>query len=204
MDEHLSNILQIEMGGFMKFWKKMFAILAIVEIAGYAEAKKILVVYFSHSDNTKLVAEKIREELNGDEVDVQRIETKKSYPENDTELRNLATKESEDKDFRPELKHIDTDVKNYDLILVGSPVWFYKAAPAVTAYLEKQDFTDKEVRFFITHGGYPGSCIDGMKNKCVGAKFGADLVIYCNSHGNAQVDFSKIGPWVKTITTEIK
>lgn len=187
----------------MKFLKKIFAMLLFIGISSYAEAKKVLIVYFSHTGNTKLVAEKIAEEFSGDEVDVKRIETEKSYPENDAELRDLATKELADNDFRPILKHIDTDVQAYDLILVGSPVWFYKAAPAVKAYLEKQDFSGKEVRFFITHGGYPGSCITGMKATCVGAKFGADLDVYCNSHGGTHVDFSKIGPWIKKVTAEV-
>lgn len=107
----------------MRFFKKICAMLAVMGMANYAEAQKILIVYFSHTGNTKPVAEKIAEEFSGDKVDVRRIETEKSYPGYGDELRDLARKESEDDSFRPKLKSIDAKVQKYDLVLVGSPVW---------------------------------------------------------------------------------
>lgn len=70
-------------------------------------------------------------------------------------------------------------------------------------YLEKQDFSGKNVRFFITHAGGPGSCISDMKAACKGAKFGTNVDVYCSS-GNDKVDFSEIDPWVKKVIAEIK
>lgn len=186
----------------MKFLKKIFAILLFIGMANYAEAKKILVVYFSHTGNTKLIAERIAEEFSEDDVDVRRIETEETYPRYSDELLARVKKESKDNNFKPKLKNLDVKVRKYDLILVGSPVWWYKALPAVKAFLEKQDFSGKEVRFFITHGGGPGTCISDMEEVCKGAKFGTNIDVYCASPGNGKVDYSKIGPWVKKLKAE--
>ena len=88
------------------------------------ETKKALIVYFSHTGNTKLIAERAQKELAAAnyQVDLKRIEPTKPYPEYGDNLRNLALKESEDENCRPKFKAINAEVQSYDLILVGTPV----------------------------------------------------------------------------------
>ena len=165
------------------------------------EIKKALIVYFSHTGNTKLIAEKSQKELTAADyqVDLKRIEPTKSYPEYGDELRNLALKESEDENCRPKFKKININAQSYDLILIGTPVWWYKAPKVILSFLEQQNFSGKNVRFFITHAGGPGTCLSDMEEACKGAKFGEHIDIYCNSPGNGKVDDSEVAPWIEKI-----
>ena len=171
-----------------------------------AETKKALIVYFSHTRNTKLIAERAQKELTAAnyQVDLQRIEPTKNYPEYGDKLRNLALKEANDENCRPNFKTINVNAKSYDLILIGTPVWWYKAPKIMLSFLEKQDFSGKKVRFFITHAGGPGTCINDMKVACEGANFGENIDIYCNSPGNGKVDYNETISWIKKIKEEME
>ncbi|MBR1734907.1 MAG: NAD(P)H-dependent oxidoreductase [Alphaproteobacteria bacterium] len=164
-------------------------------------SKKALIVYFSHTGNTKLIAEKAQKELAAAnwQVDLQHIEPQKAYPEYGDELRDLAKEEANDDNCRPEFKKISVDAQSYDVIFVGTPVWWYKAPKIVLSFLEKQDFSGKEVRFFITHGGGPGTCVSDMKTACKGANFGENIDVYGNYPGNGEIDYDKVAPWIKKI-----
>ena len=202
--------LEKERGDFMNILKKLSALIAGLALmfglvnAGQSrdvETKKALIVYFSHTGNTKLIAEKAKKELidMNYQVDLQRIEPHKAYPEYGDELRDLAKKESEDDNCRPEFKAIEVDLQSYDLILIGTPVWWYKAPKVILSFLEQQNFSGENVRFFITHAGGPGACLSDMKEACKGAKFGEHIDIYCNSPGNGKVDDSEVAPWIEKI-----
>ena len=110
--------------------------------------KKILIAFYSHSGNTKTVAEKIQEITDGD---LYEIKTNHEYPKNYTDIVNQAKKEKE-QEFKPELtEHID--ISNYDTIFIGSPVWWYTFASPVRTFLSENDFSGKTIIPFCTHGG---------------------------------------------------
>ncbi|MBQ7524729.1 MAG: flavodoxin [Alphaproteobacteria bacterium] len=114
--------------------------------------KKTLVVYYSVSGNTEGIAKQIQSKLN---CDIKELETKEAYPSDYEELTKVA-KEQLEKDTTPELKE-DVDVSNYDIVFVGTPVWWSKMAVPVKAFLKGGNFSGKTIIPFITHGG-SGRC----------------------------------------------
>ena len=60
------------------------------------------------------------------------------------------------------LKPLSVNVKDYDRIIVGSPTWWYKMAPAVLTFLSENDFTGKTVVPFMTNAGWPGTVLKEM------------------------------------------
>lgn len=110
--------------------------------------KKILIAYYSHSGNTRTVAEKIKEITGGDLFE---IKTSHEYPKNYTDIINQARQEKED-NFEPELTE-NIDISAYDTIFIGSPVWWYTFASPVRTFLSENDFSGKTVMPFCTHGG---------------------------------------------------
>ena len=42
---------------------------------------------------------------------------------------------------------------DYDVIVLGTPVWWYTFAPAVKTFLESNDFSQKTIFPFATNGG---------------------------------------------------
>ena len=110
--------------------------------------KKVLVAYYSHSGNTRAVAEKIKEITGGDLFE---IKTSHEYPKNYTDIINQA-KDEKEKDFMPELTE-RVDISAYDTIFIGSPVWWYTFASPVRTFLSENDFSGKTIMPFCTHGG---------------------------------------------------
>ncbi|MBO7672517.1 NAD(P)H-dependent oxidoreductase [bacterium] len=110
--------------------------------------KKVLIAYYSHSGNTKSVAEKIQQLTGGDMFEIKPV---KAYPANYNDVVNLAQTEKA-QNFKPEL--IDNgDISAYDTIFVGTPVWWYTFSSPVRTFLVAHDFAGKTIMPFCTHGG---------------------------------------------------
>lgn len=90
---------------------------------------KILIAYYSHSGNTKEAAEKIQTITGGDIFDIQPVN---KYSNNYNEVVNQAKIEKQN-DTRPELIS-NGDIQNYDIIFVGTPVWWYTMASPVKTF----------------------------------------------------------------------
>ena len=130
------------------------------------ENKRVLIAYFSHSGNTKSAAAKISEITGGDLFEIKPV---KDYPKDYSTVVEQAKLEKEN-DTRPEL--VDNgDVKNYDIIFIGTPVWWYTMAPPVKTFLMNNDFEGKIVVPFCTHGGGgASSTYDDMKKLAPNAR----------------------------------
>ena len=120
---------------------------------------KTLIVYFSFTaGNTKRIAEKIQSVIGGDLV---RLETVVPYPA-DYEAAVSQGQNEVNKGFKPKLKPLGVNVRKYDRIIVGTPTWWYKMAPAVLSFLSENDFTGKVLVPYMTNAGWPGSVIKDM------------------------------------------
>lgn len=114
------------------------------------KSKKVLVAYFSATGNTKKVAEEIATATGGD---LYRIEAANPYaadPYQDSErIKQEAyqNKRPAVKEFLPEEK-----MAQYDVIFIGSPIWWHQPAMVVCTFLEHYDLSGKAVIPFFTYG----------------------------------------------------
>ncbi len=152
--------------------------------------KKVLIAYYSYSGNTKRVAEKIQQLTNGD---IFEIVPKKAYPNNYNDVVNLA-KDEKQKDIKPELTD-NGNVKDYDIIFLGTPVWWYTMASPVKTFISNNDFSGKTIVPFCTHGGGGASStyID-MQKLAKGAKVTEGYTSYENSAKD-----SEIADWINKL-----
>ena len=108
---------------------------------------KSLVVYYSLTGKTRLVAEAIAEALNATLV---QIEERRPIPFPFVYLsggfRAFTNRGSK-------ICPIDVDLKQYERIFVGSPVWAYRPAPAINSFIYKTNFEGRSVIPFFTMGG---------------------------------------------------
>lgn len=111
--------------------------------------KKVLVTYFTHSGNTQTIAEKISEQLNGDLFEVKTVDI---YPVKYNLVVDQAKKEFTEQ-YRPKLVNKIENFDDYDVIVVGYPMWWYTCPMATFAFLEQYDFTGKTILPFCTHEG---------------------------------------------------
>ena len=129
------------------------------------DANRVLVIYYSLTGNTKSIAETIQNKTGGD---VFEIETVKDYPAAYSEITEEAKRELETGEL-PALKKSPPDMSSYDLILVGSPVWWYTVSTPVMSFLKQADFAGKIVSAFCTHEGGVGKFFSHFKEQAKNA-----------------------------------
>lgn len=99
--------------------------------------------------NTEFVAHIISEATQGD---LFAIKTEKSYPSPHKALINDAKKEAENNE-RPKMTTRIENMKDYDVIFVGYPNWWYDMPMVIYSFFDAYDFKDKTIIPFVTHGG---------------------------------------------------
>lgn len=119
---------------------------------------RILVVYYSYTGNTKGIAERVARETG---ADLERLEPEKAYSSNYDEVVDEAQREVES-DYKRPIRPLRHSLKDYDVIVVGSPTWWYKMASPVLTFLSSADLKGKIVVPFMTNAGWPGTVISDM------------------------------------------
>ncbi len=109
--------------------------------------KKILIVYYSRTGNTKRVALDLASKLNADIEEIVDKKSRKGFFGYLFGGRDAARK------FRTEIAAPANDPAHYDITIVGTPVWAWGMTPAVRTYIER--FKDRfgTVAYFVTSGG---------------------------------------------------
>lgn len=108
---------------------------------------KILVAYFSWGGTTQRMAQEIASQT---EADLFRIEPTVPYPTDYTECTEVALEER-DNDARPAIADNVENWEQYDVIFIGSPVWWHTAPMIIATFAESYDFSGKTVVPFCTY-----------------------------------------------------
>ncbi|MCG2711429.1 MAG: flavodoxin family protein [Candidatus Omnitrophica bacterium] len=128
--------------------------------------KKIAIIYYSFSGNTKSVADMIKEIFEIREYEITMVRLMASNEPTSflkQALRALFKKKAiitED---------VVCDLSEFDMVALGTPVWAFNMVPAMRTYLDKcQNLMGKNVLLFATYGSGVG------KDKCINEM--ADIV----------------------------
>ena len=114
----------------------------------YDGSRRILVAYFSQTGNTERLANQI---VAATGADVYRIQPSEPYASNPYDDSGRIQNESYD-DLRPGVANLPDNVEDYDVILVGSPIWWHNPAMVVCTFLESYDLSGKIIVPFFTYG----------------------------------------------------
>ena len=114
----------------------------------YDGNRKILVVYFSATGNTQRLAEQI---ITATGADAFRIEAAEPYAANPYDDSDRIQTESYN-NLRPGVATLPENVEEYDVIFVGSPIWWHNPAMVVCTFLESYDLAGKIIVPFFTYG----------------------------------------------------
>lgn len=158
------------------------------------ENRKRIVIYYSYGGNTRRITEIIRQTL---ETDVAEIKTVKPYRGSYDDVVEQGKREV-DSGFMPEMKPLDIDLSQYDVVILGSPVWWYTFAPAMKSFLNGADLSGKTVYPFATNGGWIGHTFKDFKNMCKNAKVQDGLNVLFHED-NLQTSESTIQKWINSI-----
>jgi flavodoxin len=108
---------------------------------------KILVVFYSRSGNTGKVAEEIRDSL---ECEIEEIIDTKNRSGMLGYIRSAREGMSQKLTV---LKDIINDPSQYDLLIIGTPLWGGHVSTPVRTYINENQANFKSVAFFCTAGG---------------------------------------------------
>lgn len=112
----------------------------------------ILVLYFSATGNTKVIAEYIASDVNGELVEIIPL-----YEYTDEDLNynvsdSRANLEQNDDSARPEIANI-INIDDYETIFIGYPIWWGDVPKIILTLLDTYNFDGKMVIPFCTSGG---------------------------------------------------
>lgn len=136
----------------------MMAALLAISLSVCAQTKqekksKTLVAYFSASGVTRGVAQQLAEVAG---ADLHEIKPAQPYTDADLDWRNKQSRSSvemKDKSSRPAITDKLQNMKDYDVVYVGFPIWWYTCPTIVNTFMEAYNFQGKTVIPFATSGG---------------------------------------------------
>ncbi len=110
---------------------------------------RILVAYFSHSGNTREIADQIHNGVGGDIFEIQAV---KPYP-HDYDAVVKQAKQELNSGYKPALKTKIEKIESYDIIFIGYPCWWGTIPAPIVTFLSEYEFSGKTIAPFCTHAG---------------------------------------------------
>ena len=119
---------------------------------------RALTIYFSATGNTEALAETVAQAAG---ADLARIIPAEPYTSADLNYNNNSCRANQElnSDARPAIQPLEVDVSQYDVILLGYPIWWGQCPPVVRTFLDSYDLSGKTIMPFCTSGstGISGS-----------------------------------------------
>lgn len=136
-----------------------------------AAMKRCLVVYFSWTGNTARVAKAIASRLSADIEEVVEVRPRTGS------FAYLRSAMDAVFNRTPPLQSGIHDISEYDLVVIGCPVWAQKMAAPMRTWLTRHAGRIPHAAFFCTEGGAGGEKVLAQMSDFCGASTSAALVV---------------------------
>ena len=157
---------------------------------------KKLIVYFSYTGNTRKIANMIKDKLNCDTLELKPVEPYSTdYQKVVDEEQNL-----EGSNHLREYQDINVNLNDYDTIILGTPVWWYRETPVIRTFLKENDLSNKTIIPYATNAGWFGRTFTEIKKLCPNSKIQNEMNIVFESYSDELVTSkSDIDKWINDI-----
>lgn len=160
---------------------------------------KVLVAYFSATNNTADVATEIAESLG---ADLYVITPEEPYTAADLDYGNDNSRtslEMNDPDFRPAIAGSDVEnMADYDIVFLGYPIWWGQAPKIISTFLESYDFNGKTIVPFCTSGS------SGIGSSATNLQGLTDNAIWlAGERFSSNVTQNSIAEWLNSLELEL-
>ena len=132
---------------------------------------KSLVVYYTRTGNAKFVAETIAAELGSDIEEV--VDLKKRAGK----IGWMSAGKDATQEKQTQIGPTTRVPQDYDLIILGTPIWAWKPTPAIRTYIAKNDLSGKKVALFFTIDSNLKQAVEKTKALIPNATFVGDIAI---------------------------
>lgn len=110
---------------------------------------KKAVVFYSLSGNTQAAAKEIAEGIGADLIELKLV---KPFPTEKSKQLALGGMQAMF-GMKPAIQELSKNIKEYDVLILGTPIWAGKIAAPVHSFLNKYQVLDKIVAVFTFSGG---------------------------------------------------
>lgn len=117
--------------------------------------QKILIAYFSATNNTENIANHLNEIL---DADLYEIVPETPYTSDDLNYNDSSSRSSQEMDnpdARPAISGSVDNMERYDVIFLGYPIWWGEAPRIINTFLESYDLSGKTIVPFCTSASSP-------------------------------------------------
>ncbi len=155
---------------------------------------KALVVYYSLSGNTKFGAETIAAELGADIEEVVDLRKRQG------KLAFLSNGRDAGQGKETEIASTKKNPADYDLIVIGTPIWNKSPTPAIRTYLNKTDLSGKKVGLFFSDSSFGlDQAVGKTKALVPNSVIVGDLALSAKQIGNKEEAKNNIATWCQTL-----
>ena len=117
-----------------------------------SEGGRILIAYFSATNNTEGIANHLDAILDADLYEITPETPYTSADLNYSDSSTRATREQNDASARPAISGSVDNMEQYDVIFLGYPIWWGQAPKIISTFLESYDLSGKTIVPFCTSG----------------------------------------------------
>ena len=159
---------------------------------------KKLVVFYSYTGHTKMIAENIQRKLNCDILEIKPV---KPYS---TDYQTVVDEEQNNSSVgkTPDIQKIDKNLNDYDEIIVGTPVWWYTIAPVIRTFLTQNDLSNKTIKPCATNAGWLGHTFQEIQKLCPDSRVDKGMnIVFTEDHHVSQLVTSpdEIDEWIEKL-----
>ena len=134
------------------------------------QESRVLIAYFSATNNTENIANHIDAILDADLYEITPEQPYTSTDLNYGDSSTRATLEQNDPNARPAIAGSVDNMEQYDVIFLGYPIWWGQAPKIISTFLESYDLSGKTIIPFCTSGSSPiGSSATNLHSLANGA-----------------------------------
>jgi flavodoxin len=159
---------------------------------------KNLVVYYSWTGNTKIVARELADQLNAD------IRSLKETNERKEGAGFMGAAFGALIGAKSSLQDANYSLEGYDTIFLGTPIWAFHTTPALNTFVKNTDFQNKKVYLFATSSSgkteKPFRSIGKRVHKKGGTVAGS---FFIKTEYNKELELDDVKPRIKEWVTRI-
>lgn len=157
-----------------------------------------IIVYFSYTGHTKMIAESIQKKL---QCDILEIKPEKAYSR-DYELVVSEEQNNSSSNKTPEIENVNIDLSKYDEIIIGTPVWWYTIAPVIRTFLKQNDLSNKKIIPFATNAGWLGHTFQEIRDLCPNSNVENEMnIVFTEDYRENQIvtETYEIDKWMSNL-----
>ena len=121
---------------------------------------KTLIIYYSDSGSTKIIAKTLSMHLKADIIGIEDLKKREGI------INGFLSSIEAFRESKTEINPSSLDLTDYDLIYIGTPTWANNPTPAIITLIDRCDWRGKDVILFTTMARSGGQAtVERMEEK---------------------------------------